>query len=287
MTIDQVKDYWDDRPCNIRHGQTSIDDDPLQYSREVTARKLRVEPHIFTFTTPQDLDGKHVLDLGCGIGTQSIMFVVWGAAAVSAVDVSQESIKIAKIRCAAEDEIHRAAYGRDMALRFYQQDIEDLPSLWSNTFDMVYSFGVIHHTPHPQRAIKEAFRVLKPGGEFRLMVYNRLSWKAFWIIMTYGKGRFWRWKELIPRYSEAQTGCPITWTYTPGEIRELLTTAGFVVDSIQKDHIFPYRIKDYIQHRYVKEWYWRLLPKPVFRWLERRLGWHLLVKAHRPPASLM
>jgi SAM-dependent methyltransferase len=141
---------------------------------------------------------------------------------------------------------------------------------------------VIHHTPHPEEAIRNAFVNLKPGGEFRLMVYNRLSWKVFWIIMTYGKGRFDKWETLIPAHSEAQTGCPITWTYSPREIRRLLTDAGFEVDRVQKDHIFPYRIEDYINHRYVREWYWRLLPMPVFRWLERRLGWHLLVWARKP-----
>lgn len=278
MTIDQVMEYWDARPCNIRHGQTSIDDDPLRYSREVTARKFKVEPHILRHAEFDLWKNKFVLDLGCGIGTQSLAFARRGAAVVG-VDISRESIEVAKRRTKAEDLAYLA--------HFVVDDIENLRRLpilsnHNNAYDLVYSFGVIHHTPHPERAVTEAFRVLKPGGELRLMVYNRLSWKAFWIIMTYGKGRFWRWKELIPRHSEAQTGCPITWTYTPGELTRLLQESGFVVEKMWKDHIFPYRIKDYIQHRYVEEWYWRLLPKSIFRWLERHLGWHLLVIARKP-----
>jgi len=48
-----------------------------------------------------------------------------------------------------------------------------------------------------------------------------------------------------------------------------------------KDHIFPYRIPDYVQYRYVKNWYFRWMPEAWFRWLEKKLGWHLLIVAKR------
>ncbi|MFA0733433.1 MAG: hypothetical protein HZLCBSQH_002065 [Candidatus Fervidibacterota bacterium] len=81
------------------------------------------------------------------------------------------------------------------------------------------------------------------------------------------------------QYSEAQTGCPVTYTFTKREIRNLLERYGFRVTEIWVDHIFPYRIPDYVQYRYVKVWYFRWMPYPLFRWLERHFGWHLCVTA--------
>ena len=62
----------------------------------------------------------------------------------------------------------------------------------------------------------------------------------------------------------------------------LLMFSGFVIESVEVDHIFPYKIADYKEYRYVKEWYWRLLGKRAFRWLEKKIGWHLLVIARKP-----
>ena len=54
----------------------------------------------------------------------------------------------------------------------------------------------------------------------------------------------------------------------------------FTIDDIFVDHIFPYRVKDYLQYRYVREWYFRWMPAGMYRGLDRRLGWHLCVTAH-------
>jgi len=111
------------------------------------------------------------------------------------------------------------------------------------------------------------------------MVYHRHSWKVFWILMTYGKARFWRLAEMVARHSEAETGCPVTYTYTRHELRDLLARRGFRVAQMQVEHIFPYRIRDYVQYRYVAEWYFRWMPALLFHGLERCLGWHLCVTA--------
>jgi hypothetical protein len=100
---------------------------------------------------------------------------------------------------------------------------------------------------------------------------------VLWILLTEGKGAFWNLDKVVARNSEAQTGCPVTYTYTPASVRTLLR--GFQVENVFVDHIFPYRVSDYVQYRYVKEWYFRILPPPVFRWLERHYGWHLCVTA--------
>src|SRR5260370_20603503 len=70
-------------------------------------------------------------------------------------------------------------------------------------YDLVYSFGVIHHTPHPDRVLEQIRNYVRPGSIVKIMVYHRYSWKVFWILMTYVKGRFWRLAEMVARHSEA------------------------------------------------------------------------------------
>ena len=104
-----------------------------------------------------------------------------------------------------------------------------------------------------------------------------LWWKAFWILALQERGKFWRADELIAKHSEAQTGCPVTFTYTRAEGRELVERNGFQVSELHVDHVFPYRIPDYVEYRYVKEPYFRWMPQPLFRAFERSFGWHLLI----------
>ena len=111
------------------------------------------------------------------------------------------------------------------------------------------------------------------------MMYYTYSWKVLWAVVRYGHGRFWNWRKIIATYSEAQTGCPVTYTYTKRELKKILEDRGFRVTEMFVDHIFPYRIPDYVQYRYRKVWYFRWMPHPLFRWLERHFGWHLCVTA--------
>jgi hypothetical protein len=109
------------------------------------------------------------------------------------------------------------------------------------------------------------------------MLYTKWSWKVLWIILNYSKGAFWRADELVRTYSEAQTGCPVTYFLSSGDIRRLM--AGFEVTRIWKDHIFPFRIDRYIKYEYEWVWYFRWMPRPLFRWLEKTLGWHTMIIA--------
>jgi hypothetical protein len=100
-----------------------------------------------------------------------------------------------------------------------------------------------------------------------------------WILLAEGKGQFWKLPDLVAKNSEAQTGCPVTYTYTRSEGRRLLELHGFHVTDVRVEHIFPYRIRDYVEYRYVKKPYFRRLPQGLFRALERQFGWHLLLTA--------
>ena len=259
--IDQVREYWNRRPCNIRHSDKPVGS--REYFDEVEARKYFVEPHIPAFAEFARWKGKKVLEIGCGIGTDSVNFARAGAD-ITVVDISDESLALCRKRF--------DLYG--LKANFYAGDAEQLGSFVPvEKYDLIYSFGVIHHTPHPERVFEQLKQYCKPETELRIMLYSTWSWKVLWIV----KGRIWKADELVRQNSEAQFGSPVTFTYTFDGVRRLMR--GYRVQSIRKDHIFPYRIDKYVKYQYEWVWYFRWMPMPMFRWLERRLGWHTLVVA--------
>jgi len=269
LPIERVREYWDNRPCNIRHSPKPVG--TREYFDEVETRKYFVEPHILRFAEFERWRGKRVLEIGCGIGTDTMNFARNGAS-VTAVDLSEKSLEIARKRAQVNGLADR--------IRFFHGSAEQLDQVVRpEAFDLIYSFGVIHHTPHPDRVLEQIRNYVRPGSSMKVMVYNRYSWKVFWILLTYGKCQFWRLAELVARYSEAETGCPVTYSYSRRDLRDLMEKHGFHVKQIQTEHIFPYRIQDYVQYRYKKEWYFRWLPEPLFHALERVFGWHLCVTA--------
>jgi 2-polyprenyl-3-methyl-5-hydroxy-6-metoxy-1,4-benzoquinol methylase len=274
VPIERVQEYWNRRPCNIRHSALPVG--TREYFDEVEARKYRVEPHIPGFADFPRWNGKRVLELGCGIGTDTINFARAGAR-VTACDLSDESIAVARQRAEVMGVADR--------VEFHQVAGERLTGMLAvEPYDLVYSFGVVHHSPHPERVMQELGHYLAPGGTLKIMVYHRWSWKVFAILLTEGKLRSFDLDGLVARSSEAQTGCPVTYTYSRRTAKELAEQAGVAVTDVRVDHIFPYRIPDYVQYRYVKEWYFRALPPAVFHSLERELGWHVLVDGVKPSA---
>lgn len=262
-----MRQYWNARPCNIRHSPREVG--TREYFDDVERRKYFVEPHIPAFAQFERWKGKRVLEVGCGIGTDTVNFARAGAY-VTAVDLSDHSLAVARQRA--------VVFGLEDRITFYQADAERLSEVVPvETYDLVYSFGVIHHTPHPQNAIRLVRRYMDRSSVFKMMVYHRHSWKVLWILAKYGKGAFWRLDELVARHSEAQTGCPITYSYSRASVRDALP--GFTVEMAKVDHIFPYSVPEYKRHEYRKVWYFRLLPEGVFHLLERSFGWHLMVEA--------
>jgi len=269
ITVDAVRNYWDRRPCNIRHSPKRVG--TREYFDEVETRKYFVEPHIPRFAQFERWRGKKVLEIGCGIGTDTTNFARHGAM-VTAVDLAPQSLELAKKRV--------ATYGLENQARFYAGSAEDLTSFVPvEPYDLIYSFGVIHHTPHPERVMEQMRSYARLGTVIKLMVYYRHSWKVFWILMGYGKGRFWRIKELVAEHSEAQTGCPVTYTYTHEEGRRLVESGGFHLTEAFVDHIFPYRIPEYVKYEYKKAWPWSWTPAGTTRWMEQHFGWHLCLTA--------
>jgi len=269
VPIAKVTDYWNSRPCNIRHSPQPVGS--REYFDEVEARKYFVEPHIPGFAEFERWKGKKVLEIGCGIGTDTVSFARRGAQ-VTAVDLTEKSLEVARRRA--------TVFGLDDRIRFFQANAEKLSeSVPEETYDLVYSFGVIHHTPHPERVLEEIRKFVGPESTVKIMVYNRWSWKVLWILFAYGKGRFWKLDRLVADYSEAELGCPVTYCYSRASGRKLLEEHGFRVTDVSVDHIFPYSIPEYVQYQYKVVWYFRWMPRALFRALERTFGWHLCLTA--------
>jgi 2-polyprenyl-3-methyl-5-hydroxy-6-metoxy-1,4-benzoquinol methylase len=267
VEIQRVREYWNARPCNIRHSPATVG--TREYFEQVEARKYFVEPHIPGFAEFEKWRRKKVLEIGCGIGTDTVSFAKAGAQ-VTTVDLSEMSMALARKRA--------QVFGLEDQIRFRLGNAEELTTFVPvESYDLIYSFGVIHHTPHPDRVMEQLRHYSRPGTTLKIMVYHRRSYKVAWIFLTEGKGRFWKLEETVARNSEAETGCPVTFTYTRNEGRALLEKHGFRVRKTEVEHIFPYRIRDYVQYRYVKEWHLRWMPDGMFRAIEKRFGWHLLL----------
>lgn len=268
VSIKEVRNYWNARPCNIRHSTAEIGTE--EYFNQVEARKYFVEPHIPAFSEFDKWRGKRVLEIGCGIGTDAINFAR-ADALITAVDLSSESLNLARRRA--------EVFGLADKISFYEANAEQLADVIPpEPFDLIYSFGVIHHSPNPGKIVNHIRQnFVHADSKMKIMVYNRYSWKVLGMLL-HEKGKFWKLDEIIATHSEAQTGCPITYSYTKKSVESLMGD-GFKIENIFIDHIFPYQIPKYVKYEYQFEWYFRYLPKSVFRALERNFGWHLCVDA--------
>jgi UDPglucose 6-dehydrogenase len=243
-------EYWNSRPCNIKHSDKPIG--TKEYFMEVSQRKYFVESHIPSFAEFEKYTSKCVLEVGCGIGTAAQSFVEHGAF-YTGIDISDYSIELAKKRFEVFD----------LSGTFLVHTIEEPIH---NQYDLVYSFGVLHHTPDINKAIKNINTCLKPGGEFKLMLYAKNSYKYTQILS--GKDQF-----------EANSGVPIANVYTHEEVHELLKD--FKDISIEQTHIFPYKIDEYKQYQYIKEEPFASMSDQEFKNMEKNLGWHLCISCKK------
>ncbi len=267
VPIEKVQDFWDERPCNIRHSPLPLG--TKEYFDQVEQRKYFVEPHIPGFAEFPKWKNKRVLEIGCGIGTDTINFARAGAR-VTAVDLSPKSLEIAQQRA--------EIYGLSDSVRFCCGDTEKLDQVVPvEPYDLVYSFGVIHHTPHPDKAIEKIKKYMTPKSELRLMMYSKISYKLFWIMKEEGVWDMGKMDELIARNSEAQTGCPVTYSYTFNDLRSLLR--GFKILDMYKAHIFTWEIEAYKRYEYKKDPAWANVDDRQLSEIEKELGWHTLVRA--------
>jgi len=252
--INTIKEYWNNCPCNLNHSTKELAS--KEYFEEVERKKHFVEPHILDFANFSLWKNKKVLEIGCGIGTAATNFIKNGAD-YTGLELSDKSLELTKKRLSVYELIGH----------LYNINAEDnIDFLGLNSFDLVYSFGVIHHSPSPEKIVKNAYNLLKPGGTLKIMVYAENSWKKILI-------------DKEQEQYEAQNGCPLAYTYTNNQIYDLLKDYKNI--QIKQTHIFPYKIEEYKKGIYIKEDWFEAMPQHMFNILEEKLGWHLCVTCNK------
>ncbi len=157
----QVREYWDAHPCGTQF--TDLEWGSREFFDEVERFRYTTQPFMKEIVGFDRFPGKSVLEIGCGLGTDLLQFAR-GGAKVTGVDLTPKSVELVKKRFEMEG----------LKVEAQVADAESLP-FKDDSFDMVYSFGVLHHTPNTQKAIDEVYRVLEPGGRIIIMLYNRTS----------------------------------------------------------------------------------------------------------------
>ena len=169
---DQVRSFWSRTPCGSWDA-TAPEGTP-EYFAQVEARRYELEPFIHRFAEFDTATGQSVLEIGVGLGTDHVQFARAGAQ-LHGVDLTDRGIELVGRRLELEG----------LASELRTADAEQLPFA-DASFDYVYSWGVLHHTPDTPRAVAEAIRVLRPGGRLCVMVYSRHAWVSYGLWARHG-----------------------------------------------------------------------------------------------------
>jgi ubiquinone/menaquinone biosynthesis C-methylase UbiE len=221
-TKSAVRDYWQAQPCGTT--LTDIPAGSAEFFAEVERQRYAAEPFIHNFAAFSSWRSARVLEIGTGIGSDFLNFVRGGAAAVG-VDLTPAAVSLVRRRLALEH----------LSASTLVADAESLPFA-DGSFDLVYSWGVLHHTPDTARAIGEVSRVIKSGGEARVMLYARHSWVAvgLWLRHALARGHPRRsLTDVLDRDLES----PGTKAFTTAEIRKLFSAFS---DVTIQNYVTPY-----------------------------------------------
>lgn len=250
---------WDEDPCGSHY--VEVGEDRAKFFFDVEVHRYReYAPWMPGMMEFSEHKGEAVLEIGAGMGTDLAQFALNGSL-VTDLELSAGHMALAKENFAL----------RNLAGDFISGDAENLPFA-EETFDLVYSNGVIHHIPDTQRTIDEIYRVLKPGGKAIIMVYRENS-KAYWhnvrqIGFKGGELSRYSMNEIMSRTFEiSDSGArPLVKVYTSQQLREMFKNF---------ENVSIYR---------------RQLTRPEvprsLRWLptglvERLIGWNFVIKAQR------
>ncbi len=205
----RVKDYWEREVCGSRYG-ARLQQDRKRFFQEIEKTRYEQDYMLRDFARFEEARGKRVLEIGLGAGTDFVQWVRSGSIAYGR-DLTVASVDMVKERLALEGLYADVAQG----------DAEMLSEFPDDFFDIYYSWGVLHHTPHPDRAFAEAYRVLKPGGILRIMLYHFPSIGAFLVWLCYGplRLRFAGPRELYGQYVES----PGTQMFSVSQARSMLS----------------------------------------------------------------
>ncbi|NOQ55751.1 MAG: methyltransferase domain-containing protein [Nanohaloarchaea archaeon] len=260
----EVRKFWNSSPCGTF--KIKEKEGTLEYFKEIDDYRYNRYPYCYGYIYDvigfSKYKGKKVLEVGCSVGTDLSQFAKHGAI-VTGIDLTPEGIRLAKERF------------KTMGLKgtLKTADAENLP-FDDNSFDIVYSFGVLHHTPNTQKTIDEVYRVLKKGGEAKIMLYHKNSFETLTHIVRKIKNPSrWKWslqkainyQTEMNRDSEGVTN-PLTKVYSKSEVKKMFK-------KFKNVDVKVYWLRIPFFSKYTPEW----LVYP----LSRTLGWHLIIKAKK------
>jgi SAM-dependent methyltransferase len=159
---DRVRAFWQEHPCGTKFSDAEMGTG--EFFDRVEAHRYDKEWHIPIAADFSSTRGLKVLEIGCGLGTDGAQFAKAGAD-YTGIDLTQASIELARKKFALAG----------LRGEFRVSDAENL-DFADETFDVVYSHGVLHHTPDTATAVREIHRILKPGGRAMVMLYHRGSY---------------------------------------------------------------------------------------------------------------
>ena len=260
---DEVQRQWDNDPAGS-HYVKAADPHTLEWFREVERyRYADYAPWMFETMEFGKHGGEDVLEIGAGIGTDLAQFATHGAR-VTDLDLSHGHLELAR-------ENFRL---RGLEGRFVHHDAEQLP-FDDNSFDLVYSNGVLHHTPNTRRVVAEIYRVLRPGGKAIVMMYAENSlhyWRNLvWAIgLKQGQLHQISMGEIMSRSVERSDNAaarPLVKVYSKRRLHELFSA---------------FERREIVQRQMVPAEAPRLLAWIPVSQLGRIMGWNLIIKAHKP-----
>lgn len=261
-----IKNYWEELPPQIWYSRKKPFS--LEYFNEIAYRRYFIynDPSYPYGAMEYEYHyGEKVLEIGVGVGTDFVQYAKNGAK-VYGIDLTENAIHLTRD--------HLAAYNLK-AESLQVADAEKLP-FKDNFFDLVSSFGVIHHTPRIDKAVKEIHRVLKPEGKFIVMIYAK-GLIFYWIkkVLIHGilKGGFFKYgiTKSINNASEVMGGCPVCYHLSRRQIKKLFSE--FDGLSIER-----YRIGYQIKEGRVPEFLHNIID---FLRLERIFGHSWIVKGYK------
>jgi SAM-dependent methyltransferase len=214
-------EQWTADPC----GQVVAEGEPgtASYFRSLLASRTEYAPWMEEELGYETARERDVLDVGCGQGIDVARFARGGARATG-IDLTPRHVELATAHLAA----------MELEATILRGDAEALP-FEDASFDLVSSNGVLHHTPGFELALREIHRVLRPGGEAQIVVYNRSS-LHYWFNQVLFSGVIQRglieergMAGVLSRNVEFSTigARPLVRVYSPRQVRRALRAAGF------------------------------------------------------------
>lgn len=273
----EITFYWENEVCGTRH---STKKKLFNYYDEIKKKRYKYEtfiPKFLGFKNKDYFKDKLILEIGVGAGTDFVQFLKTGAKCYG-IDATQSSID------ETENNIKYSLSNFDYKLHYLgKHNAEKLP-FESNSFDLVYSYGALHHAENTMLCISEAIRVLKPGGNLKLMVYSNFSSSGIMLWFLYGllRGKpFLSQEEIIFKYLES----PGTKSYSKKEFRKILDGFGLKDLSISKfagcgDKLLmppSNKYKNSLFFKFIK----KIFPRFLVSKFENILGLALTVNAYK------